>query len=112
MVRFHHGFLDSLEAVRVELDLPMPVMSGCRCLIHNAAVGGHQKSLHVCDHEQHPGQEGTLGVDVATPDGAYRGKLFAIAWKHGFSIGWNAAKRFLHLDRRDLVGLPQTSFDY
>jgi hypothetical protein len=112
LAKFHPGFLDSLEALRVDLRQPMKLTSACRCSEHNEAVGGHPKSLHVGDVAMHPGQEGTLGVDVEAADGNYRGELFTKAWKHGFSIGWNAKRKFLHLDRRDLVGLPQQSFDY
>ena len=109
---FHPGFLDSLEAVRVDLGLPMKLTNACRCKAHNEAVGGHPRSLHVGDTPMHPGQLGTLGSDVEAADGHFRGLLFVTAWKHGFSIGWNAKKKFLHLDRRDLIGLPQTTFDY
>ena len=112
LVRFHPGFLNSLESLRAELNRPMSLTSACRCSEHNETVGGHPKSLHVGDVAMHPGQQGTLGVDVEAAEGAFRGRLFAVAWKHGFSIGWNAKRKFLHLDRRDLVGLPQTSFDY
>ncbi len=111
-VQFHPGFLDELEILRVALDQPMQINSGCRCAVHNAAVDGHPNSLHVLDREQHPGMRGTLAVDVHTPDGAYRGRLFALAWGRGWSIGWNAKKSFLHLDRRIMVGLAQTTFDY
>ena len=109
---FHPGFLASLQALRDELGRPMTPTSGARCLKHNKAVGGHPKSLHICDSPQRQGQAGALAVDVAATDGAYRGQLFALAWKHGFSIGWNAKRGFLHFDRRDLVGLPQSTFDY
>jgi hypothetical protein len=117
LAKFHPGFLDSLEAVRVELGLPMRLTSASRCKLHNdrppymGGAGGHMRSLHVGDKAQHPGQEGTLAVDVAA-EGSYRGKLFSVAWKHGFSVGWNGKKGFIHLDRRDLIGMPQTSFDY
>jgi hypothetical protein len=109
---FHPGFLDALEAARVDFGLPMKVSGPARCKAHNAAVKGHAKSLHIWDEPQHPGQEGCLGLDFEAADGAYRGKLFSTLWKHGFSIGWNAKRKFLHADRRDLIGLPQTSFDY
>lgn len=108
----HPGFLDKLQAVRHELALPMHPTSGCRCDAYNRAIGGHERSLHVCDKPMHPGQQGTLGGDFAAVDGAYRQKLFAIATKHGLSIGWNAKRGFLHIDWRGAVGLPQTSFDY
>ena len=111
-LKLHRGFRDELEALRKEFGRPMTVTGPARCKAHNAAVGGHPKSLHIMDEPQHEGQQGALGVDIGTPDGAYRGLLFSIAWKRGWSIGWNAKKKFLHLDRRDWVGLPQTSFDY
>ena len=108
----HPGLIENVQALRTELALPMHPTSGCRCTAWNAKVGGHPRSLHIYDHPQHPGQLGTLGIDFAATDGAYRGRLFSIAWRRGWSIGWNAKRGFLHLDRRDWIGLPQTSFDY
>ena len=110
--QFHPGFLEDLQALRRDFAREMKVLSGARCAVHNAAVGGHPKSLHVLDVEQHPGMRGALAVDIWTPDGKYRGDLFATAWTYGWSVGWNAKKGFLHLDRRVALGLPQTSFDY
>lgn len=112
MLRLHRGFRDELNALRHALALPMVISGPGRCKAHNTAIGGHPRSLHVMDEPQHPGQEGCLGIDVATPDGHYRGRIFTLAYSRGWSIGWNAAKKFLHMDRRDWVGLPQTSFDY
>lgn len=112
LLRFHPGYMDELVRLRKALGLAMTVTSACRCKAHNKAVGGHPSSLHVGDFPNHPGQQGTLATDIAAPDGAYRGRLFSLAWSLGWSIGWNAKKGFLHLDRRDFVGLPQTSFDY
>lgn len=103
------AFMDALQAVRDEYARPMRVTSAARCTAHNRAVGGHPRSLHICDAPQHPGQEDALAVDIAVT-GADRGALFAIAWTHGFSIGWG--RGFLHLDMRTLVRLPQTTFDY
>ena len=113
---FHPGFLDELQALRVEFALSMVVTSGARCKEHNdrpakdGGAGGHVRSLHVCDQPQHPGQKGALAVDIRAVDGLYRGELFSIAWRRGFSIGWGGT--FLHLDRRDFVGLPKRSFNY
>lgn len=112
LLAYDPRFLDRLQAVRLDLDRPMTITSGCRSAAHNARVGGNPRSLHIGDAPQHPGQVGSLAVDVATPDGAFRGALVAAAWNHGFSIGWNAKRGFLHLDLRTLVGLPQTTFDY
>ena len=112
LLKFHPGFLEALIELRETLAEPMSITSACRCTEHNTAIKGHEKSLHIADAATYPGQEGGLAVDVATLDGAYRGRLFAAAWRSKFSIGWNGRLKFLHLDRRDLVGLPQTSFDY
>lgn len=111
-MKFHPGFIETLQMVRTQLALPMHPTSGCRCSFWNKEIGGHEHSLHIFDIPQHPGQQGTLAVDIATVDGFYRGMLFDIAWGHGFSIGWNAKRGFLHLDLRTLIGLPKTSFDY
>lgn len=112
MLKLHRGFRGELNELRREFGLPMKISGPGRCKAHNTAIGGHAKSLHIMDEPQHSDQQGCLGVDVETPDGAYRGRLFSIAWKRGWSIGWNAKKKFLHLDRRDWVGLQQQSFDY
>ncbi|HLB49830.1 MAG TPA: D-Ala-D-Ala carboxypeptidase family metallohydrolase [Anaerolineales bacterium] len=112
--KLHPGFGEELDALREEFGQPMAVTSFCRCKVHNTNINGHEKSLHVFDFPAHAnlGQKGTLAVDIAAVDGAYRGKLFAIAWRRGWSIGWNAKRGFLHLDQRSMIGLPQTSFDY
>lgn len=112
LLKLNRGFRDSLEALRKEFGRPMVITSGVRCYEHNETVGGHPKSLHVGDVAMHNGQTGACAVDVATPNGEYRASLFALAWKHGWSIGWNAKRGFLHLDRRIDVGLKPTSFDY
>lgn len=118
LLRYDPLFLDRLQDLRVAFNRPMRVTSGCRAKAHNDkpatlnGAGGHLRSLHVGDVAQHPGQIGALAVDIATPNGSYRGDLFALAWRFGFSIGWNAKRGFLHLDLRTLVGLKQTSFDY
>lgn len=111
-LQLHAGFISALQALRDKLGEPVHPTSGCRCAEYNAQIGGHPKSLHVLDVAMHPGQRGTLAVDLAAPDGPYRGRLFAAAWSAGFSVGWNAKRGFLHLDRRDFVGLTPTTFDY
>lgn len=118
LANFHPGFLDELQAVRTELNLPMRIRSACRCAKHNdtpvmeGGAGGHHRSLHVGDREQHPGQKGCLAVDVETLDGELRGKLFDVLWRRRWSIGWNGPKKFLHGDLRVLIGMRQTTFDY
>ena len=116
--RFHPGFLEELEAARVEFGRQMKVRSCCRCKAHNdrpakeGGAGGHERSLHVFDQPAHAIAQGTLAIDFEAADGAYRGDLFALMWRRGWSVGWNAKLGFLHGDRRDFIGLPRTSFDY
>jgi hypothetical protein len=108
----HPGFMQELQHLRDRLGRAMIITSGCRSFEYNTHVGGHPRSLHICDRASHPGQQGTLAVDIAAVDGKYRGDLFTAAWELGWSVGWNAKRNFLHLDRRDMVGLAQSSFDY
>ena len=103
-------FMDDLQLLRAEFSRPMFLTSACRSAAHNNSVGGHPRSLHVCDEPARPEQQGCLAVDVAVTDGSYRGHLVSTAWRLGWSVGWN--KTFVHLDRRDFVGLKQTTFDY
>jgi hypothetical protein len=115
-LQLHPGLIDEAQILRnevyTETSQGIIVLSGCRSFEYNQLIKGHERSLHICDRVIHPGQQGTLGFDVAAVDPFYRGWLFSIAWRRGWSIGWNAARRFLHLDRRDWVGLRQSSFDY
>ena len=103
-------FMDALQTLREEFSRPMLLTSACRSADHNRKIGGHPRSLHVCDEPARPEQQGCLAVDVAVVDGAYRGHLVSTAWRLGWSVGWN--KTFVHLDRRDRVDLKQSTFDY
>jgi len=106
-------FMDALQSLRNVLAEPMHITSGCRSAAYNLKIGGKEHSFHICDEDPgERGQEGCLAVDVAAPDGTYRGHLFEASWSMGWSIGWNAVKKFLHLDKRTTVGWKQTSFDY
>lgn len=110
MLIVSNEFMDALQQLRNELSRPMRLTSACRSAEHNRNVGGHPRSLHVCDEPARPEQDGCLAVDVAIVDGTYRGHLVSTAWQLGWSVGWN--RSFVHLDRRDLVGLSQNTFDY
>jgi hypothetical protein len=103
------GFGDALDRLRDAYGLAMVLTSACRSAEHNARIGGHARSLHLignphwrCD---------TCAVDVRMVDGPARGRLIALAWERGWSVG--IAPSFLHLDRRTaVVGLPQTTWLY
>lgn len=116
LIRLHPGMDASLimleGAVQQATGRGLTITSGCRCLAHNQAVGGHERSLHVADKPYHQAARGTLAVDVEAADGYFRGRLFVLAWERDWSIGWNAKKKFLHLDQRVKIGMPQTTFDY
>lgn len=107
------GFGQALQGLRDALGESMTVTSACRSLNHNRAVGGHPKSLHICDFPPR-NTGGCCSVDVAAVEGErddYRAKLAEIAWARGWSIGFHP--RFLHLDlRTQYAGLPQTRFTY
>lgn len=107
-----HDFMGRLHRVREALNKPMHITSGCRTMKHNKAIGGKMESFHICDAPLSRDQQGCLAVDVAATEGSYRGELFRLAWDAGFSVGWNAKRGFLHLDRRVDVGWRQTTFDY
>jgi zinc D-Ala-D-Ala carboxypeptidase len=111
LAQFHPGFLDHLETLRRAYGRPMKLSSACRCAAHNAKASPQApiRSLHIGDRETRPGHRGTLAVDVAVT-GEGKGDLFALAWRHGWSVGWNRA--FLHLDRRVDIGMPQITFEY
>jgi len=112
LAQFHPGFLEKLDLLRAEFGRPMNPSSACRCSRHNARVSplAPRTSLHIGDVAVRPNQKGAAAIDIRCPDGEYKGKLFALAWKSGWSIGWN--RTFLHLDRRIDLGMPQTTFEY
>lgn len=121
-LKLHPGFIERAQAARDTVfaltGKGINPLSACRCKRHNdtpasvGGAGGHRNSLHVYDFEQHKGQDGCLAFDCEAADGAYRGALFTALWTNGFSVGWNAQRKFLHGDLRILIGMPQTTFDY
>lgn len=107
------GFGQALQGLRDALGEPMPVNSCCRSAAHNESVGGHSRSLHVCDLPYWQTQ-GTCAVDIGFVEGVHdklRGRLVELAWKRGWSIGFH--NLFLHLDlRTEYVGMMQAEFSY
>jgi hypothetical protein len=100
------GFGPRLIYLRLALDLPMTVTSACRCAVHNRAVGGHERSLHVFDAPAHE-TGGTAAIDIAMRDGVYNHRLVTIAGNLGWAVGINFASRFIHLDRRVDYGVAR-----
>jgi zinc D-Ala-D-Ala carboxypeptidase len=109
IVKLAEGFADRLVMLRLAYGKPMPVTSCCRSAERNAKVGGHPKSLHVYDRNAH-GLDGTAAIDIAVnPSEAW--SLAFVAMKEGWSVGVSS-RGFVHLDRRDLAGLPRAMFGY
>jgi len=61
--------VQALELIRTLLDAPMTVTSGCRCLNHNAAIGGDAHSWHMV------GQ----AADIHAPDKKSKYRLVTVA---------------------------------
>ena len=85
-------FIIALERLRVQIAAPFIVTSGYRCLAHNAAVGGAEKSAH------------TLGkaADIAI-SGGNASRVVSFAPRLGFTgIGikqhGSFSGRYIHLD--------------
>lgn len=78
-------FLDALEAMRREMG-PLPIRSGHRCRVHNAAVGGVQNSYHTK----------AIAADIAVTD-KNRACLLQAAVNAGFT-GLGYGRSFLHVD--------------
>lgn len=113
-VQLAPGFGAALDALRLEFGQAMSINSACRSTAHNGRIGGHPRSLHLIANPHWSFQGSpldTCAVDVHTPDGAYRGRLIEVAWKHGWSIG--IAGTFTHLDLRSrYTPLAQTTYLY
>jgi len=104
------GFGRELQALRDEYGKPMIVTSCCRSEAHNRSVGGHPRSLHVCDFPAHD-TGGCCAIDIASTWEGNRNRLIFLAWKRGWSVG--ISSNFVHLDLRSkYTNLPQARFRY
>lgn len=104
------GFLNALELLRIGYDRPMIITSGCRSPEHNAAIGGHPRSLHLTENPHH-NLQGACAVDIKRPVGSDLHRLLHAATSLGWSIG--IAKTFVHLDKRSrYTPLPPVIYTY
>ena len=88
MFNMSERFLGELQNLRTRFGRPMEPTSACRSKEHNENVGGHPRSLHVCDDPHYEGQDGCIAIDIEIQNGGYRGDLVSIAWSLGWSVGW------------------------
>lgn len=110
--QFHPKFLQHLDDLRHQVATPFFITSGARTREHNKKIGGKEHSLHIWDDPQHFGQQGCMAVDIAIKHPAFKVTLVKTALLLGWSVGINDAKKFVHIDRRIDIGLPQAVFSY
>lgn len=81
--------LDICEYVRsINGDVPLKVLSGCRCIMHNAAVGGAKHSQHKIGR--------AADLKVKNPQDIYDQLCAHYPGEFGFGI----YKTFVHVDSR------------
>lgn len=78
-------FMDALQAARTRVNRPFRILSGHRCSLHNARVGGAPKSQHL-----------RLAVDIALR-GHDPTELYAALQDAGFT-GFGFYTTFIHAD--------------
>jgi len=83
-----------LEAIRAHFDRPITVNSGCRCLDHNAAVGGAMPTDGVGGSQHLYGRAADIVVDGISPSLVYE-----LADQMGIG-GAGKYSSFTHIDSR------------
>ena len=82
---FWPEFFDRIQAVRSDIGKPIRILSGHRCSLHNARVGGAPFSQHL-----------TMAADVSALNHE-RGELLRACQRAGFK-GFGFYHTFLHID--------------
>ncbi len=87
--------MDMVYQLRLLINMPLTVTSGCRCLKHNRSIGSNDTSSHITG----------LAIDIAIPHKNNQefidnlDKMIFFAGVVGFKrIGINRDKKFIHLD--------------
>lgn len=111
VIKLNPDFAEALVKLRTEYGRPLSPTSVCRTPEHNTKVGGHPRSLHLTENPVH-NTNGTCAIDIAWRTWSTERKLeFAqLAYKRGWSVGLHDG--FIHLDWRQVAGLPQACFLY
>jgi uncharacterized protein YcbK (DUF882 family) len=81
--------IEVLEKVRCYFDAPVTISSGCRCSVHNAAVGGSLNSQHVL------GRAADINVNLVKPE-----EVQKFLKSHYDSLGIGSYSNFTHVDTR------------
>ena len=111
VIKLDPQFAAMLPALRVAWGKPLIPNSVCRTPAHNAAVGGHVRSLHLNDNPVHDTQ-GCAAADIRWRnwDNETKLKFARLAYSLGFSVGLHDG--FCHVDWRQSAGLKQACFLY
>lgn len=102
------GFINNLEALRVEYGKGMTVTSGCRTDDHNEwlierGYAASPSSLHLIENAKYKTDTHAIDFKWPAPQDVHR--FVTIATRRGWSIRF--AKTFIHIDLRTIyAGLP------
>lgn len=97
--------VDSLEALRVAVGVPVTIDDAYRCAVHNAAVGG-------VPHSQHElGMAADIKIQGMTPAQMYKAALRIPAFAAG-GIGVAEHGGYIHVDVRGAWGTPEARWCY
>lgn len=97
------GLLDMLEMIRADVDQPVFVRSGARCVQHNEDVGGVDGSAH----SPLPDRPACTAADIALGyhHGPYRHRLLGAAFRAG-ATGVGVAITYVHVDKDHVKPRP------
>lgn len=84
-------FLEKLDGFRKIFGKPLKVTSGYRCLVHNASIGGKDKSQHLFGK--------AADISLAPFSSSEKHALLALAFSMFDGVG--VASGFVHVDIRD-----------
>ncbi len=118
LIQYEPIFLARLVTLRVYLAFWFVLNSASRTPSYNKTIeGAHRNSLHQTLNPKHVNQYTNEALMSCAVDIKTRGwadakikRLVMAAELFGFSVG--IAKNFIHLDGRDIAGLPQHRFYY
>jgi hypothetical protein len=111
LVKLDLRFAAMLPRLRQEWGKPLTPNSICRCPKHNAAQGGHPRSLHLTDNPNWP-TTGTAAADIAWRhwETGEKIKFARLAHAQGFRVGLHNG--FLHVDLGRVLGMSPKPFIY
>ena len=98
--------LDSLEELRSLVEKPIYVLSGCRCLRHNAEVGGSPRSQHLVetfDRVLVASKAADIYISGMRPRQMFQAAMKIEGFRSG-GLGIYEGQGFIHVDVRGPKG--------